>query len=367
MSEKDEKFMNEALRLAKKGHGRTSPNPMVGAVIVRKGRIIASGYHRKAGQNHAEVEALSAIGYKTRAADEMYVTLEPCNHYGRTPPCTEAILRSGLKKVIIGMPDPNPGVKGGGADFLRERGIEIKSGVLEPECRRLNEAFIKFSTTGKPFTVAKTALTLDGWSATGAGDSKWITNEKSRLFVHKLRDRVDGIMVGIGTVIADDPSLTTRLKGRRGKDPIRIIIDTKLRIPHNARVLNQASDSMTLLAVGDNIEPGLIKEIENRVSIVKCPIKDGLVDLEALMPILGEMSITSLMIEGGASIMGSMISKKLIDKFYIFKAPRILGGDDGFPMARGAGPERMNDSLKLKDIKVRRFGEDLLIRGYPDY
>lgn len=360
--------MKEAFRLAKKGRGRTSPNPMVGAVIVRKGRVVASGYHRRAGRNHAEVEALTTIGYKPGAEDVMYVTLEPCNHHGRTPPCTETILKSGIKKVIIGMPDPNPGVKGGGADFLRERGVEIKSGVLEPECRRLNEAFIKFNLTGRPFVIVKTALTLDGWSATRTGDSKWITNGKSRLFVHQLRDRVDGIMVGIGTIIADDPSLTTRLKGRRGKDPIRVIVDTKLRIPNNAKVLNQDSDSMTLLAVGQNISPELIKEIENeRVSTVICPVKDGLIDLETLMDILGKMSVTSLMVEGGTSIIGSMIRRKLIDKFYIFKAPKLLGGNDGFPMARGAGPERMDESLKLKDIKVRRFGDDILIRGYPDY
>jgi diaminohydroxyphosphoribosylaminopyrimidine deaminase/5-amino-6-(5-phosphoribosylamino)uracil reductase len=368
LSEKDEKFMKEAIRLAKKGRGRTSPNPMVGAVIVRKGQIVASGYHRKAGQNHAEVEALSTIGYKTRAEDVMYVTLEPCNHYGRTPPCTEAILKSGLKRVIIGMPDTNPEVKGGGGDFLKKRGVEVKSGVLEPECRRLNEAFIKFSSTGRPFVLAKTALTLDGWSATSTGDSKWITNDKSRLFVHRLRDGVDGILVGIGTIIADDPSLTTRLKSRRGKDPIRVIVDTKLRIPHNAKVLNQASDSITLVAVGDNVSPRLIKGIENeRVSTVICPEKKGLIDLEALMGILGKMSITSLMVEGGASIMGSMIKKRLIDKFYIFKAPKLLGGNDGFSMAQGAGPERMDESLTLKDIKVRRFSDDILIRGYPDY
>lgn len=368
MSEKDEKFMKEALRLAKKGLGRTSPNPMVGAVIVRKGRIVASGYHRKAGQNHAEVEALSTVGYKARAEDVMYVTLEPCNHYGQTPPCTEAILKGGLKRVVIGMLDTNPRVKGGGADFLRERGVDIKSGVLESECRRLNETFIKFSSTGRPFVLAKAALTLDGWSATSTGDSKWITNDKSRLFVHKLRDRVDGIMVGIGTIIADDPSLTTRLKSRRGKDPIRVIVDTRLRIPHNAKVLNQASDSITLLAVGDNISPGLIKGIENeRVSTVLCPVKKGLIDLETLLDILGKMSVTSLMVEGGASIMGSMIEKRFIDKFYIFKAPKLLGGNDGFSMAQGAGPERMDDSLKLKDIKVRRFGDDILIRGYPVY
>ncbi len=368
MNELDIRFMKEALRLAKKGLGRTSPNPAVGAVIVRKGHIIASGYHKKAGGHHAEVEALSMLGGKAEVGDTLYVNLEPCNHYGKTPPCTMAILKSGLKKVVIGMLDPNPGVRGGGAGFLLERGIEIKSGVLESECRRLNEVFIKYIITGRPFVIAKSALTMDGWSATSAGHSKWVTGDKSRNFVHRLRDRVDGVLVGVGTIIADDPSLTARIGNRRGRDPIRIIVDTHLRIPQDARVLNLDSDSITLLATGKDIKPGLLNKVErDGVSIVRCPVRNGRVDLKSLMIELGKMSVTSLMVEGGSSIMGSMIREMLIDKFYIFKAPRIFGGDDGFPMARGAGPVMMDKSLLIRDISTRRFGGDVLVTGYADY
>jgi diaminohydroxyphosphoribosylaminopyrimidine deaminase / 5-amino-6-(5-phosphoribosylamino)uracil reductase len=362
------RFMKEALRLARKGLGSTSPNPAVGAVIVRKDHIIASGYHKKAGGDHAEVEALSMLGGKAEANDTMYVNLEPCNHYGKTPPCTMAILKSGLKKVVIGMLDPNPGVKGGGAGFLLEKGIEVRSGILESECRRLNEAFIKYIITGRPFVIAKSALTMDGWSATSTGHSRWITGDRSRNFVHRLRDRVDGILVGVGTIITDNPSLTTRIGNRRGRDPIRVIVDTHLRIPQDARVLNLDSDSITLLATGMDVKPGLLKKFErDGVSIVRCPIKDGMVDLNSLMIELGRRFITSLMVEGGSSVMGSMIREMLIDKFYIFKAPRIFGGDDGFPMARGAGPVMMDKSLMMRDIRTRRIGGDILITGYADY
>jgi len=365
LSETDEKFMREALRQARKGLGRTSPNPAVGAVIVRNGEIVASGYHKRAGGDHAEVAALSRLVGKSRADDIMYVTLEPCNHHGRTPPCTEAILKSGLRKVIIGMPDPNPSVSGGGSEFLRSKGVEVRSGLLESECRRLNEAYLKFVSTGRPFVIAKSAMTLDGWIATSTGNSKWITNEKSRQFVHRLRDRVDGVLVGVGTVLADNPNLTTRLRNRRGRDPIRIIVDTKLRIPHNANVLNIDSDSKTIIVVGEDIPDSSLKGIEgDRVSVVTCPTKDGRIELNALMHALGSMSITTLLVEGGSALMGSMIREGLIDKFYIFKAPRILGGDDGISMAAGTGPEHMSESLVMKDIKVRRFGDDTLIIGY---
>ena len=360
--------MRQAIRLAVKGLGRTSPNPAVGAVIVRDGHVIASGYHKKAGQNHAEVEALSVIGGKGKESDILYVTLEPCNHYGRTPPCTEAIIKSGIKNVVIGMGDPNPSVKGGGAEFLRQRGIHVKSGVLEDECRRLNEGYIKFVTTGRPFVTAKSALTLDGWSATSKGHSKWITNERSRNFVHRLRDKADGIMVGVGTIIADDPLLTTRLDNKRGRDPVRIIVDTHLRIPHNAKVLNHNSDSETIVVAGDNVPAALLRGIEKGgVSTMTCPVKDEMIDLASLMDLLGRKSITSLMVEGGAGLMGSMIREKLIDKYYFFIAPRILGGDDGIPMARGNGPERMDESDVLMDIKIRRFGDDILVSGYVEY
>ena len=359
--------MREALRQARKGLGRTSPNPVVGAVIVKDGQIIATGYHRKAGLPHAEVEVLSKSGGKA-LGNTLYVTLEPCNHYGRTPPCTEAILRSGLKRVVIGMMDPNRDVSGGGCGFLRENGVLVTTGILETECRRLNEAFLKFVISRRPFVIVKSALTMDGWTATATGHSKWITNDKSRQFVHRLRDRVDAVMVGVGTVLADDPVLTTRLKRGRGKDPLRVVVDTHLRTPLNAKVLNHDSPAETLVAVGSDVATEVLRKFQKKgVSTLVCPVKAGRVDLGSLMDRLAEMSVTSLLVEGGASITGSMLRERLIDKFFIFKAPKILGGDDGVPMAAGPGPKKMDQCLTLKDIQVRRFGEDILIAGYSDY
>lgn len=364
----DSKYMKEAIRLAAKGLGRTSPNPAVGAVIVRHGKIIASGYHKKAGLNHAEVEVLSMIGGKGRPDDTLYVTLEPCNHHGKTPPCTEAILSSGIRNVVTGMSDPNPSVAGGGAEFLKKKGVRVSSGVLEAECRKLNEGWLKFISTGRPFVIAKSALTLDGWTATSKGHSKWITNERSRNFVHRLRDRVDGIMVGAGTIIADDPSLTARLKDGKGRNPVRIIVDTHLRMPHNAKVLSPESDSGTIIVTGDKTPMSRVRAFErDNVRIMTCPTKSGRIDLIRLMDALGKMSIVTLMVEGGSEIMGSMIREGLVDKFYLFTAPRILGGDDGVPMARGKGPERMDESITLRDMQLKRFDDDILIIGYPEY
>jgi diaminohydroxyphosphoribosylaminopyrimidine deaminase/5-amino-6-(5-phosphoribosylamino)uracil reductase len=368
LKDKDETFMKEALRQAKKGMGRTSPNPAVGAVIVRQGRVIASGYHKRAGAPHAEVEALSRIGGKARQGDTLYVTLEPCHHRGRTPPCTEAILRWGLQHVVVGMKDPNPHVTGGGCEFLAEKGVDVRVGILEPECRRLNEWFLKFVTTGRPFVIAKTALTMDGWTATVTGHSQWVTNERSRRFGHRLRDQVDGIMVGIGTVLADDPLLTTRLKRGPGKDPVRIVVDTRLKIPAGARVLHADSDAETVLAVGEGVSEKRLEAVrKSGISTLVCPKKEGKIDLTALMDRLGAMSVTSILLEGGAGLMGAMIRERLVDKFFFFKAPKILGGDDGIPMAAGPGPKRMDASLCLKDVETRRLGEDLLVVGYPDY
>jgi diaminohydroxyphosphoribosylaminopyrimidine deaminase/5-amino-6-(5-phosphoribosylamino)uracil reductase len=367
LDEMDVRFMREALRQARKGLGRTSPNPAVGAVIVREGRILARGYHRKAGLAHAEVEALSKLGGRADRGT-LYVTLEPCNHYGKTPPCTEAILRSGIKRVVVGMNDPNPRVSGGGNEFLRKKGIDVTTGVLETDCRRLNEAFIKFVTSGRPFVIVKSALTLDGWTATSGGHSKWITNEKSRRFVHRLRDQVDAVLVGIGTLLADNPLLTVRLNRTRNRDPLRIIVDTHLRTPLDAKILNQESSSDTLIIVGSQVKGRELKRFQKQgVSTLVCPMKTGMIDLAALMGILGEMSVTSLLVEGGSLITGSMLRERLVDKFYIFKAPKILGGGDGVPMAAGPGPKRMDQCPVLKDIHVRRFDDDTLIVGYPEY
>lgn len=359
--------MRMALNLARKGLGRTSPNPAVGAVIVKEGKVLAKGYHRKAGGPHAEIEALRKLDVKAPGAT-MYVTLEPCNHKGRTPPCTKAILESGIQRVVIGMKDPNPAVKGGGAAFLARHAIDVKVGVLEPECREINEGFSKYVTTGRPFVMVKSAQTLDGWTATAQGDSKWISGDRSRGYVHQMRNQVDAIMVGVGTVLADDPQLTCRLKGGKGKDPLRIIVDTHLRTPENARILTQDSSAGTILVAGPRVKKSHIRKFEkgnNRV--VFCPTKEGKIDLEALMDLLGERMITRLLVEGGAGIIGSLLRGKLVDKFYIFKAPKILGGGDGKPMADGPGPRMMNRSLILKKLRVKRFHDDILVIGYPDY
>jgi diaminohydroxyphosphoribosylaminopyrimidine deaminase/5-amino-6-(5-phosphoribosylamino)uracil reductase len=360
--------MRAALGFARKGLGKTSPNPAVGAVIVRKDQVIAAGFHRKAGKPHAEVEALNRLGDKARQGDTLYVTLEPCNHYGRTPPCTQAILEKGVRKVVVGMKDPNPRVTGGGCDYLIGQGVEVVAGVLEGECRRLNEWFVTYVTQGRPFVIAKSAMTLDGWTATSTGHSRWVTNERSRDWVHRLRSQVDGILVGVGTVMADDPLLNTRLKKGRGKDPVRIIVDTHLSIPPSARVLGHAQGSETLIAVGEGVGSRRLRRIERKgISFLRCPEKEGRIDLKVLMQKLGTRSITSVLLEGGATLMGAMIRERLVDKFCVFKAPRILGGSDGRPMALGKGPSSMDQSIPLKDIRIRRFGEDLLITGYPEY
>jgi diaminohydroxyphosphoribosylaminopyrimidine deaminase/5-amino-6-(5-phosphoribosylamino)uracil reductase len=363
----DERFMREALRHARKGLGRTSPNPAVGAVIVRQGRVVAAGHHRRAGGPHAEVEAIRALGGRAERGDTLYVTLEPCNHTGRTPPCTHAVLECGLRRVVVGMEDPNPHVAGGGCAHLRQQGVEVRSGVLEEACRRLNEAFVKHATTGRPFVIAKTASTLDGWTATATGHSRWVTNERSRRFVHRLRDRCDAILVGVGTVLADDPSLTTRLPGGRGRDPLRVIVDTRFRTPVRARVFHLDSPAETLLAVGDDVGEARLKELSGLegVSVLRCPTGAEGLDLGVLLDLLGRRGILSVLVEGGAGILGTMIRHRLMDKVYAFKAPKLLGGGDGVPVAAGPGARRMEDCLVLERIRVRRFENDVLIRGYP--
>ncbi len=360
-------FMRQAVTQARKGLGRTSPNPAVGAVIAKGGKILSRGYHHRAGGPHAEIEALNKLGGKAPGAT-MYVTLEPCNHEGRTPPCTEAIVRSGIERVVIGMQDPNPQVKGGGAPFLAEHRIEVKLGVLEQECREVNEGFVKYVSTGRPFVMVKSAQTLDGWTATAGGDSKWITNDQSRGYVHQLRNQADAIMVGVGTILADDPQLTCRLKHGKGKDPVRFVVDTHLRTPVNARVLTQDSPVGTVLVAGSRVKKNIIQDFEKgKNEVVICAMRQGEIDLEALLDILGRRMITRLLVEAGAGIVGSLLRRKLVDKFYIFKAPRLLGGGDGKPMAEGPGPRMMKESTSLRNLRVKRFGDDILVVGYPDY
>ncbi len=368
MEEADIKFMKLAIKEARKGLGRTSPNPAVGAVVVSKGNVIATGYHKRAGMPHAEVEALGKVGNRA-PGDTLYVTLEPCNHFGKTPPCTDLILKSGIKRVVVGMKDPNPLVTGGGCEHLEKRGIEVVAGVLKEECIRLNEAFIKYISTGRPFVIAKSAITLDGWTATSEKHSQWITNEKSRGFVHRLRDRADAVLMGIGTVLADNPAMTVRFKGKKGKDPIRIVVDTKFRTPFKAKVMNHSSVAPTLIATSISGERSFLnnKTHPEGVETLVCPTVADKIDLKALLEKLGEKSITSVLVEGGAAILGAMIRARLIDKFHVFIAPKILGGGDGIPMVAGPGPKTMEETLRLDNIEVRRFGDDVMISGYPRY
>ena len=360
----DEHFMQMALTLARKGQGFTSPNPMVGAVVVKDGQVVGSGYHHAAGKPHAEVNAIDDAG-DAAAGATIYVNLEPCNHTGRTPPCTQKIIRAGITRTIVAMTDPNPDVTGGGIDCLKQAGIQITEGVCEVEARKLNESFIKFIQTRRPFVILKTASTLDGQIATRSGDSKWVTGEPARLFVHQIRHAVDAILVGIGTVRADDPSLTTRLPDRKGKDPTRIVLDTRLSIPHNARLLELNSEADTIIVCGKSAPDDKKKALMQKgIKIIPTDETNQKIDLPSLMLILGKMNITSLLIEGGGRVVHSALAAGIVDKVLLFYAPKILGGNDGFPMCFGRGPEKMSQALHLTDMRARWFENDIMMEGY---
>ena len=356
--------MEMALELAQKGQGFTSPNPMVGAVVVKDSRVMGSGYHHAAGQPHAEVNAIEDAGDGAEGAI-LYVNLEPCNHTGRTSPCTHKILQAGIRRVVVAMRDPNADVTGGGIDFLKKHGVHVDLGVGEEKAKRLNEAFVKFVRTKRPFVILKCAATLDGCIATRSGDSKWITNEHSREFVHKLRHAIDAVLVGINTVEADDPSLTARLESGPGMDPVRIILDTRLSISPEAKVLRLKSDSDTILVVGNSVARDKRSVLEkNGVQIIEAPVKNNIIDMGCLMDQLGSMGVTSLLIEGGGRIIASALHAGIVDKVLFFYAPKILGGDDGVSICRGEGAAVMKDSITVKDIAVQRFGDDVMIEGY---
>ncbi len=360
----DEHFMKIALDLAVKGQGFTSPNPMVGAVVVKEGRIAGKGCHEAVGKAHAEVNAIEDAGDAAKGST-LYVTLEPCNHTGRTPPCTEKILASGITRVVVAMSDPNPDVKGGGNEYLKARGIAVTTGICEAQAQRLNEIFIKYIKTKQPFVIVKCAATLDGRIATRTGDSRWVSGESSRKFAHRLRHLADGIMVGIGTVEADDPSLTTRLDDMKGRDPARIILDTRLSISENANVLHLESEAKTIIVTGNAVSEDKKTGIEGTgARIIRSPLKDGRIDLQALMSQLGAMGITSLMIEGGSRVIASAFKAGIVDKIYFCYAPKILGGDDGVPICRGEGPDLMKDCIFVNDMNVLRFDEDVMIEAY---
>jgi len=360
----DERWIKRALRLAEKGRGRTSPNPMVGAVLVKDGKVVGEGFHAKAGEAHAEIVALQQAGEGARGAT-LYLNLEPCTHHGKTPPCAPQVVETGVKRVVIGMEDPNPLVKGKGIEMLRRAGLDVEVGILEKECRRLNEAFCKYILKKEPFVILKVAATLDGKMATRNGDSKWISGKASRRFVHKLRDQVDGVLVGIGTVLKDDPMLTARIRG--GRDPYRIILDSQLKIPEEAKVIGthptKAIIASTELAPKDKIE-----KLEKRgVKILIFDSKRGKVNLRACLSKLGEIGMMNLLVEGGSQVNGSFLDEGLIDKLLLFLSPRLMGDHQAPGIFGGEGVSNLQEAIVLKEIKTKRVGEDILLEGYLEW
>ncbi|MBW1678675.1 MAG: bifunctional diaminohydroxyphosphoribosylaminopyrimidine deaminase/5-amino-6-(5-phosphoribosylamino)uracil reductase RibD [Deltaproteobacteria bacterium] len=358
-----EEYVRLTIKLASRAVGRTSPNPLVGAVIVKNGQIVGQGYHRRVGAPHAEINALAEAGNKAIGAD-LYLNLEPCSHYGRTPPCVDAIIQGKIKRVFVGMQDPNPLVNGKGIKKLREAGILVKTGILEEKCRKLNEVFIKYITTGRPFVILKAAVTLDGRIAAVGGNSKWITNEKSRQYVHRLRNQVDGVLVGIRTIQKDDPMLTTRLKSRSSKDPVRIVVDSTLKISLRARVFNPRSKSMTIIATTPKSSQKKIQSIENQGGKVVVIPSRNRVGFNLLMEALGKEEITSVLIEGGSQINTSALQEGIVDKVVLFYAPRIMGGKEAPLIVGGEGVSKVEDAFLLHRIRTRRFGDDVMIEGY---
>ncbi|MGQ9749861.1 bifunctional diaminohydroxyphosphoribosylaminopyrimidine deaminase/5-amino-6-(5-phosphoribosylamino)uracil reductase RibD [Desulfosoma sp.] len=360
----DEHFMRRAIRLAVKGRGRTSPNPIVGAVVVRDGHVVGDGFHQQLGGPHAEVHALRRAGRSAHGAT-LYVTLEPCNHHGRTPPCTEAILLAGIARVVIGMSDPNPKVTGGGAERLRQAGLSVTMGVLEKECRALNQPFIKWVTQGRPHVTLKCAATLDGRTATRTGDSRWVSGEASRRLVHKMRATMDAVLVGIGTALADDPLLTARLGAKTYRQPVRIVLDAQARLPLASQLVQTAQQNPVLVACSD-IAPKAARErlTAQGVQVVVLPFQDPFgVDLKALLNELGRRSITSVLVEGGSRIQGAFLDHGLADDCYFFYAPKILGDASGVPMFQGRSRLALGEAVPLYACETRRVGQDILVYG----
>ena len=358
------RFMRLALREAKKGLGRTSPNPAVGAVVVsEQGEVVATGFHARAGGPHAEVVALTRAGEAARGAT-LYVTLEPCNHTGRTGPCTQAILAAGVRRVVIGMADPNPHVAGGGAAFLAGCGVEVEEGVLAEECAAINRPFVKHITTGRPWVLLKAGMSLDGKLAAASGHSAWITNEAARREVHRLRGRSDAILVGRSTAVADDPALTCRL--RRGRDPIRVVLDSRLQLPPTARMLCQDSTAPTwVLCTPQAPSAAEARLVEAGAEVFRLPAdRDGRLDLAAVLDFLGQRQVTSLLVEGGGEVHTAFLRAGLADECALFIAPLLLGAD-GLAFWRGTGALRVEEGLRLTEVAFRRFGDNILVRGRP--
>jgi len=357
--------MRLALHLAKRGMGRTNPNPMVGAVVVKGKAIVGRGYHHRAGEPHAEVLALQQAGEKARGAT-LYLNLEPCDHFGKTPPCTRAILDAGIGRVVAGMKDPNPLVSGRGIRRLKSAGIKADVGILEEQCRELNAPFCKHITNQTPFVTLKAAISLDGKVATKSGDSRWVSGEVSRAYVHRSRSAVDAVMVGIGTVLQDDPLLNVRLPGvKNARHPLRIIVDSRLRIPFHSQIVRTAGKYRTLVATtraASTTKIERLKRIPVEVMVVKSDA-DGRVNLKILMKELGRRRVLSILLEGGPTLNASALRDKVVDRVLLFVAPRIIGGEKAPGMVGGEGSSRIKDAQPIKILRIKRAGADLMIEG----
>lgn len=362
MKSADSKYMKRALVLAGKGAGATAPNPAVGCVIVKDGRVVGEGWHKKAGTPHAEINALAMAGDAARDSN-LYVTLEPCCHHGKTPPCTDALIAAGVKRVVAGMTDPNPQVAGRGLSILQQAGITVETGVLEAECRDMNKGFIKCVTTGMPYVIYKTAMTLDGNIATVTGHSRWVTGEASRRHVHRLRAQCDAVMVGVDTIIVDNPQLTVRHV--RGRNPFRIIVDTRLRTPESVAVLSGDLANKTVIATCES-NPRVHRRYELQgATVLVCEELNGRVSMADLLRKLGALGMQTILLEGGSRLAGDMLQAGLIDEFMLFYAPKIIGSD-GFSSFALQGITTMEQAVKLKILDVRMIDQDLLVRAIPE-
>ena len=359
-------YMKQALSLAKLASGQVSPNPAVGAIVVKDGEIVGQGYTQPPGSWHAEIVALRQAAEKARGG-VLYVTLEPCSHHAkRTPPCAEAIAAAGISEVHMAMTDPNPLVCGKGTDRLNREGIRVYVGEYEQEAREINESYLKFITTGLPFVTAKFAISLDGKIATKTGDSKWISGEESRRYVHYLRYTSDAVMTGVNTVLADDPRLTCRCNGTGGtakKQPLRVIVDAQGRTPPTAQVFNKPGN--VIMAVGKSIK-AKTKEAFTQAGaeLLELPEEEGMLDLTGLLRSLSQRQITSVLVEGGGSILGSLFDNKLVDKVIAFIAPIVIGGAEAKTPVAGKGVDKVAEALRLEQIHVERFGDDIMLSGY---
>jgi diaminohydroxyphosphoribosylaminopyrimidine deaminase/5-amino-6-(5-phosphoribosylamino)uracil reductase len=361
MKQNHQYYMNLALKLALKAKGKTGPNPMVGALVVKNNRIVGRGYHEKAGLPHAEIIALEQAGKSAKGAT-LYVTLEPCTHFGKTPPCVDRIIRSGIKEVIVGMLDPNPLNNGRGIQILKTHKIKVRLGLLEDKLKRLNEFFIKYITKKIPYVTVKVAQSLDGKIATKSGDSKWITSDKARVYAHGIRRDYDAIMVGVNTILRDNPKLDAWFSK---KQPIKIVVDSQLSIPQDANIFLKNSQVIivTLLT-----RPG--QETENRkilagkAKILDVKEKAGQINLKDMLKRLAQLGISSVLVEGGGTLIGSLFDEGLVDKILFFISPKIIGGKEAISSVMGRGPARIDKAIKLRDIKLKHIGEDFLVEGY---